>query len=384
MTISALIHEQLDSLAQDFAGVARAQLPAAAGLSDKELRNSVRDILLAVADDIEQPQTANHQRAKAQGGHPDHAPDLTLHAQVHAARRLAQGFTQDQLVAEYRALRASLSRRVEQGSFTMGELVRLNEALDQAMLESIRCYAAQLEHAQELFIGALGHDLRNPLGAIAMSAEVILRDEAMDSWATVAAVRVKNSANRMGRLIEDLIDFTRTRLGGTLPIRPARMELVAVLRDVVDELRALHPTRDLKLQAHGEAWGRWDAGRIAQLVSNLVGNAIQYGDPQQPVTVGAALDHDQARITVHNEGVPIPEDGIAHIFDPLVRLAQPDAEDRAGTSGPSVGLGLYICREVVLAHGGRIEVASAPGQGTTFTVSLPAEPAGPPAQAPGS
>jgi len=152
-------------------------------------------------------------------------------------------------------LRATVTRLLEAKppAPTLGELIRFNEAIDQALVESVSWYAVQLEHSRELFLAILGHDLRNPLGAMLMLNEVILSDTRLSSASTMAAVRVMNSGTRMSRMIEDLIDFTRTRLGTKLPIERSRIELGALMRQTADELHALHPTRDIHVDSPG-AW----------------------------------------------------------------------------------------------------------------------------------
>ncbi len=372
MTIARMIRDDLDALTQEFALAAHSLAPAAARLEAKDLEDSVRDLLLAMAVDLESDQSHQEQADKAQGQRPGNAPVLTEHAHAHAAHRLEQGFTVDQLLAEFRALRASLSRRLLAIQADLGDVIRLNEAIDQALLESIGWYGAHVELARKLFLGVFGHDLRTPLGAVMMSAEVILRDPALSPQSTVAAVRMKNAAQRMSRMIEDLIDFTRTRLGTRLPTRPERTDLFAIVQQTVEEQRAAHPTRDIILEPHAPLWGVWDGGRLGQLVSNLLGNAIQYGDPARPVKVGMCQQEAQAELHVHNEGAPIPEEARARIFEPLARFSRQETETLGHRA--SIGLGLYISREIVRAHGGVIEFESSQGRGTTFTVRLPVAP----------
>ncbi len=369
MSIAALLRDHCEALLEDFETVARQGMPAARSLSSKQLRNSASDILHAIADDLDTAQSPAQQVRKSTGKLASNAPRLTEHAQHHATTRLEQGFTIDQLMGEFRALRASVMRRIDPQVHTLEDLVRFNESVDQALFEATRCYSAEVEKSREKFLAVLGHDLRNPLGSASMSAEVLLRDEAMSPRSAAAAVRVKKASARMSHLIEDLIDFTRTRLGTKLPMRTTHAEITRVVREIVDEMRTLHPRRDIVLTMDSEQWGHWDVGRIGQLLSNLVGNAIQHGDRQAPVTVAVRAENGSICLSVHNEGRPIPPEAIAQIFEPLTRLATLDDPDSENT--PSIGMGLYICREIARAHGGTIEVVSGPGQGTTFVVRLP-------------
>lgn len=199
-----------------------------------------------------------------------------------------------------------------------------------------------------------------------MSVELLLRDESLGPRSMAASVRIRNSLARAHRMIEDMLDFTRTRMGSRLPIAPAKIELCAVAQQVVEELRAFHPNRQIHLERSAEVWGTWDTGRIAQMLSNLAGNAIQHGEPGRPVRIRLEVQQDAAQVHIHNEGPPIAPD---KIFDPLVRAVVQESEDRNDSS--SVGLGLYIAREIAVAHGGAIHVESSREEGTTFTATLP-------------
>ena len=176
------------------------------------------------------------------------------------------------------------------------------------------------------------------------------------------AARILNSAHRMERLIADLLDLTRTRLGGVIPLKADRTDLQRVCEEVVLEVQASHPDAVVRFDSHGDVTGNWDADRLAQVVSNLVGNAIEYGG-KTPVTVVASEARDRVKLTVHNDGDPIPPHTQTNIFEPLAR----------GTSeGPhNIGLGLFIARAIVVAHGGEIRLRSTAESGTTFELTLP-------------
>ena len=169
-------------------------------------------------------------------------------------------------------------------------------------------------------------------------------------------------------MLADLTDFTRTRLGTRLPIRRSRLEFGALLRQTIDELDAAYPATDFDYDCAGDLWGEWDASRLAQLLSNLVGNAIQHGDVDKPIRVSARAEGEDVVLAVHNEGPPIAPEMIGKVFDPLMRgLAQTERGRRLG----SLGLGLYISDEIAKAHYGGIDVVSSREGGTTFTVRLP-------------
>lgn len=233
------------------------------------------------------------------------------------------------------------------------------EALEAALRDSARF--------QERFVGILGHDLRNPLNAISVGADLLLRkDVAVQDPKTIAR-RIASSAGRMRRMVDQLLDLTRARLAGGIPVQPRPgTNLVDVARGAVEELRVAHPEAQLTLHVGAQIEGEWDADRIAQVVSNLVGNAISYG-AGAPVEVEVRGGTSAAILEVHNGGSPIPPEVLPRIFDPFRRAAQGGA---AVTEG--LGLGLFITKEIVLAHGGTIDVVSAPPEGTTFRVILPA------------
>ena len=221
---------------------------------------------------------------------------------------------------------------------------------------------------REEFIGVVGHDLRNPLSAIRTGAHILLKREGLDAAAVAVAGRIASSADRMSRMIDELLDFTRGRLGGGIPIRRSAVDLADVCREVVEELRAARPDRAVDLRVTGDTRGRWDSDRLTQLVSNLVGNALQHSPAGTRVEVRVTRTNDHVAVMVLNQGAPIPQDLIGRIFEPFRRAGQ--SGERSG-----LGLGLYICERIVNAHGGTIGVTSSPQQ-TAFEVRLPCRRAG--------
>jgi sigma-B regulation protein RsbU (phosphoserine phosphatase) len=226
--------------------------------------------------------------------------------------------------------------------------------------------ARQTAVFREQFLGILGHDLRNPLQAISGNASLLLRYGGLAEPQRKAVNRISISADRMARMINDLLDFTRTRLGGGYALSRARMNVHDVLQQVVEELEVAHPKRRFELSLSGNGWGEWDADRIAQAASNLVGNAVQYSPEDTAVTVSMRDEDDGVRLDVHNRGLPIPAERLPHIFDPFVR-----AQDMRSAQRNGLGLGLYITHEIVRAHGGQLWVTSTAQEGTRFWLYLP-------------
>ena len=233
--------------------------------------------------------------------------------------------------------------------------------------EQARDRARILEY-QERLIAIAGHDLRNPLTAVLVSAQMLLqkREELKPGQAS-AVDRILRSASRIDALAALLIDFTYARLGKGIPMRPGPMDAHAVVERTVDELRATHPAREIRLEAQAPILpGSWDGDRISQLVANLVSNALQYGAPDAPVMVSLARDPaDGLEIRVHNRGPPLSPELRQRLFEPYQRGKGAESAHPRG-----LGLGLFIVREIARAHGGSIDLAS-DADGTTFAVHLP-------------
>lgn len=219
---------------------------------------------------------------------------------------------------------------------------------------------------RERFIAIVSHDLRNPLNAITMSAQLLANDDALADRHLRAVTRIQRSSERMGRMISDLLDFTRGRLGGGIPVSPKPTNLRQLVRGVVDELEASHPDHALTMAAEGNFEGDWDPDRLAQLLANLGKNALDYGAEGTPVELRLKDAGELVQIEVVNQGPPIPPELLGRIFEPFRR-----GDDSDQRPGSGLGLGLFIAREVVRAHGGEITVRSRAGEGTVFRIRLP-------------
>jgi signal transduction histidine kinase len=216
---------------------------------------------------------------------------------------------------------------------------------------------------RELFLGILGHDLRNPLAAISTTSEQLGRSDALPEKERKMAQRILRSAARMERMIGELLDFARVRVGRGMAIEPVATDLEAIARPVVEELQATYGDRAIRLAVGGSCGGMWDPHKLSRVVSNLVANALQHGAPEQPVTVRLHGDGEHAILDVHNLGEPIPADLLPRLFDPFV--------ERTRRMKEGLGLGLYIVAQIVMAHDGDVAVESTAEGGTTFRVRLP-------------
>jgi signal transduction histidine kinase len=383
MRLSRFIMESSGRIISEWEVFARSCLPAASTMDLEQRRDHVAAMLKVIAIDLDTPQTKDEQKEKSLGN--DDAPvNSNTAANAHGTDRAASGYTPVQMVSEFRALRASILRlwseaQNEFNRANLEEITRFNEAIDQLLVESITRYAQDVDRVRDLFLGVLGHDLRNPLGAIMMAATLMMGKEGPDWLHAKTAARILSSGSRMNLLIGDLLDFTRSRLGAGIPIDPTEIDLEATCRQVVDEIAALHPRSVVRFEATGPLHGQWDGARVAQALSNLLGNAYQHGSRNAPIEVVLRGEPDQVVLTVHNQGPVIPKDRLQDIFNPLQQLNP----DPARSSRGSVGLGLYIVRAIATAHAGTIDVESTE-HGTTFTLRLPRSRRSTAAEAPGA
>jgi signal transduction histidine kinase len=376
MRLSQFILENREPILIEWEAFARTCSPASGSMNIETLRDHANDMLTTIAADLDTPQDAGQQKEKGKGNAPSVASTEITAAEEHGAGRAESGFSVDQMVAEFRALRASVIRLWTKslGGFNannIADVTRFNEAIDQSLAESVSRYTRDLDNSKEMFLAMLGHDLRSPLGAIIMSSQ-FMRDagELKEPNLTLVS-RIASSGARMQHMIADLLDFTRSRLGGGIPIERSTMSIDKAVHDVVDEITAAHPESIINLDARGGKTGEWDCARVTQVLANLIGNAVEHGNPASPVDVVVTGDESEVVIAVHNHGPRIPESQLNGIFGPMKGTSA--AGNAAGASG-SLGLGLYIAERIVTAHGGRIEVQSTEAEGTTFTVHLPRTP----------
>lgn len=370
MRLASFIQQNMEGILQEWEDFARAIQPPHRTMNVTELRDHAEEMLHEIAEGLDRSPVDNKGALHPRVAIPMSSIDSA--AQEHAIQRLGAGFSIDQLVAEYRALRASVLYLWSQqhgsvGALEVQDINRFNEALDRALSESIAHYSLMMRQAQDIFMGILGHDIRTPLNAIRMGTEALMRTPSLDSKSIQIASRLFNSTARMNELVDSLFDLTHARFGMKLTLRPADMGLL--VEQVIEEIRATHPDRLILLSRSGELQGSWDTGRVCQILSNLICNALQHGSQTQPISVSVAQQDSAVRLEVHNFGPPIPDVEIGHIFEPMRRYAHPASASRSPLS--NLGLGLYIAREVTVAHGGTLTVSSNEEDGTRFVACLP-------------
>ncbi len=375
MRLAEFIRSHMDPIVAEWESFARTLVPAADHMGSLTLRNHIRQILAFVVADMDTAQTKAEQVEKSHGEKPEAANPSA--AEVHASLRYDGGFNMDQMVSEYRALRASIVKlwQVSIPSITekyIDDLTRFNEAIDQALTESIRDYTKKVELSRNLSLGILSHDLRNPLGAIAMSSQLTVKIGPLTERQVMLLSQISDSTDRALEIVTNLLDLTRAHLGSGLPILREPMDMGFVAHQLVDEMRAMYPNREFVLKISGLVKGTWDKARIGQVFSNLLGNAVQYGFKGTPITVRVEGLPEGLAICVHNEGVPIAPDALRTLFNAMTR-AQSNEDANSRPVSTNLGLGLYISKEIVTAHGGTITVSSSEAEGTMFKVFLPME-----------
>jgi sigma-B regulation protein RsbU (phosphoserine phosphatase) len=250
------------------------------------------------------------------------------------------------------------------------ELLLQEQAAQQALraaqveLDQLRALAEDRARFAEQMVAIVSHDLRNPLAVIQLSAQTLRRLGADDRQAK-SLDRLERSATRATRLISDVLDFSRGRMGEKLQVSTQPIDLHKVVAEAVADLRVAAPTWAIEHRQAGAGTCLASADRLTQMLGNLVSNAMAYGAPGRPVGVTSSIEADMFSIGVHNDGEPIPEALIPRLFDAMTR-----GEASTGQAN-SVGLGLFIVREIVHAHGGTIDVVSTEDHGTTFTARFP-------------
>jgi signal transduction histidine kinase len=368
MKLSRFISDHLEQILMEWESFARTLQP---DVSSLVLRDHAKQILQDVARGINSSESPQEQYDKSQGLAP---VDPDSAASSHGTLRQISGFTLLQLTAEFRALRATVLRlwlpHIGQASdATTYDMVRFNETIDQALAESIVTYNDQALRARDTFLAMLGHDLRSPLATMTMAGVMLTRPQVTAEVAGQVGARVKRSAAAMSTMINDLLEYSRTQLGGEIPISPRLADMEEICQAALDDTAAAHPDCPLELSAEGSLTGNFDAARLQQVFSNLLNNAAQYRSREHPVFIDARGTPEAVIVQVCNRGPVIPRDALRAIFDPLVQLSVDDQQK--GPASTSMGLGLFIARQITLAHGGTIAVDSSEHSGTVFTVRLP-------------
>lgn len=374
MRLADFILEQIEQILIEWETFARS-LPSGSGLDKVELRDHAAELLRATAKDMKTQQSKlEKQKNFDEQGSSKESQEIDIASELHGTGRVTSGFGLIEVVAEYRALRASVLRlwwadNHKRNAVEIEDVFRFNQSIDQSLAVSIESYTEHVNKSQQIFLAVLGHDLRNPLNSLKMGATLLSREGKLETTAVPVVTQMIRSVNAMERMISDLIQFSGSVLGVAPELSKEKTDLKRLCQEVVNEIRFAFPNCTLNFDSLGDFEGNWDATRLRQMISNLLANAVQHGDKNSPAGIALRNEGSEVIVTVHNEGIPIPETELATIFDPLVRGSSPKMQENRRHG--SIGLGLYIVKEVVTSHGGTITVKSAAQGGTQFEVHLP-------------
>ena len=354
MRLSAFIKANIRIIADDWEHFART-LPPASHMDSLALRDHAPQILLAIADDIASWQSASESVDKSQGWNFKAVRAAETAAQVHGALRQQHGFNMAQLAAEFRALRSSVLRlwgtRSADSVPYAEDTLRFNEAIDQALAESIDTFTADVDRGRNLFLGILGHDIKTPLSAATLTAEALALHHEGDEAELKLIRRIQRNVGTITTVITDLLEFVRLDLGVQMNLNRNTEDLAEVALNAVDDYSALHPQVEIKLTSSGDVVGLWDDIRMRQLLRTLIDNAVATKPPGSVIYLNISQRDDEAVVTMENEGPEMSSPVSNSLFDPLVR----DDVTRPQAAGETkLGIDLYIGRSIVLAHGGTI------------------------------
>ena len=376
MRLAEFIPDNKELILADWSEFAKSLGPAARALDEAELRDHAALILDGIVRDLNRPTKPGQEKENSAGHADGDDPLADSAAQAHGAGRAEDGFTLDDMVAEYRALRSSVLHRWSDACPVTSpedfqDIMRFNESIDQSLSEALHKFTGELDASKEMFVAILGHDLRTPLSAVLMAGHYLRDSGELTESLQKASVRIVRSAGRMTEMVNNLLDFTRDRLGNGIPVQRSAADLGAIARDAIAEMTTAHPNSMFELTIVGDVRGDFDAARISQVLTNLLGNAVQHGAPSLPITVAVADKGDTITLRIRNSGPSIPSEQMSELFSPFKRLR---ANAGADQNTQNMGLGLYVAERVVTAHGGTIAVQSSDVSGTEFVVSLPRSP----------
>lgn len=374
MDLSTFILSHMDAILAEWDIFARTSEPHKGAMSDKALRDHAEAMLSDIAREMNTAQSELERQLKSEGLEPkSHAGHSA--ATKHGRERHSNDFSLATLSAEFRALRATVLRLWQPhmgraDAAALEQVIRFNEGIDKALAESITAWSDRTSHYRELFLAILGHDLRSPLAGMALAADMLSQPEVSAEQANSAAQHLKRAGSIMSSMIDDLIGYTRTQLGGSLPYTPTSCDLLLPLRDAIQDASATYPRASFEFSPPASTLvGHYDGGRLYQMFLNLLVNAARHSRKNCPVRVEISEAGGSLEVAIANQGEPIPAASLESIFKPLVQLDNVEA----GQSKPrtSLGLGLYIARMIAELHGGAITVSSSQADGTCFRIALP-------------
>lgn len=286
---------------------------------------------------------------------------------LHGADRASnRSYDLSEVIFEYHILRESIFEVLERKcALAKEQRDIILDSIEQAVNDAAVEFSEIHTEIQQKFVNTLTHDLKSPITAAKLGAQIILRRTDIPDGCISVASRIVDSLNRIDSMIHDLLDASRVRAGEGLSLQFIRCDLSAVIREVVDEMAMGHDNR-FKLNIENDVVGTWGCDGLRRAVDNLVGNAVKYGSPNTPISVSLAKTKTGVEISVHNEGNPIPELEVPGLFEPFRRSKSAQEGSKTGW-----GLGLTLVKGVVDAHKGSVRVESSEGKGTTFYLDIP-------------
>ncbi len=373
MKLSRFITSHIEEILVEWETFARTLQPAARYMSAVALRDHGTRILEQIAKEIDADESAKQVDEKSKGLAPDSTNSHSAAAK-HGTERQETGFTMLQLISEYRAMRASVLRLwMPKLSKTSEEItrdvLRFNEAIDKALAESALTFSEEANRTRNTFLAVLGRDLRSPLATMTMAGSYLIRPGVGTDGTFVVGTRVKKSAATMSAMVNDLLEYARTQLGGKMPITRNLADMGAICQAALDDASAAHPDCVFELKTSGELLDDFDSPRLQQVFANLLNRAAQFRGGVNTVTIAAQGDPNAVTVQVKSHGPVIPPEILQTIFDPWVQLSKDAGQESQHAA--SFGLGLFISREITQAHGGTIEVDSSEASGTVFAVRFP-------------
>lgn len=366
MTLANFIATQMHTILLEWEAFARS-LETPGAPSQLTLRDHAQLILEDIARDIGTRQDPAQQYEKSQGLAPD--PDDSA-ASVHGAQRQASHFSLPQVGAEFRALRATVLRlwlpqmaRMEPAD--INDMVRFNEAIDQALAESTSTYCARADQARELFLSVLSHDLRAPLSTLSMTGQLLAHPGNAPDKVQQLAQRIQRGSLQMGHMVDDLLGYTRAQLGSGMPVTRQPADVAAICHAAIAAVAAPQPHRAIELRATGRPTAKVDAVLLRQMCGNLLLHAAQSG--AEKALIEAHCGAEALSIRVTHGGAVLDAAALARLFEPLQQGPDSPAGDERAHA--RLGLGLFVAREIARAHGGDIAVVS-DAEGTRYTARL--------------
>lgn len=373
MNLALFIQENKEEIADEWITHAQDNISSTRTMDKVEVKDHVLSMLDRIVEDMNTPQTSSEQEIKSKGNKKN-TFEYSRAAKLHGEQRHNFGFDFLELSSEFRALRASVLRlwakegRKENWETDFYDMVRFNEAIDEAWAVSAKRYQKKLDQARNLFLSVLGHDLRSPMATIGGANSVLELSKNLTQREQAAVQYSKSSAKRMAELVDNLLELTRLHLGKGMTVNKKPVDLQDCTYKIVEELRLAYPKSHIVMESTEPVEGDWDILRLEQMITNLVSNAIRHGEPGETIKVSTSKEGNKGVLSVHNNGEPIPEKLRDKIFEGRFTM-------RSGRAGKekSYGLGLYIVKEIIVAHQGKCELTSTHEQGTTFKITLPRE-----------